>query len=74
MLFSLTATVGSGKTQFKVFIQVGLLCIGSETFFLSFFFFNVYLFTFETQGERQSMSGGGAERKGDAESEAGSRL
>ena len=32
--------------------------------------FNVYLFL----GERQSMSGGGAEREGDTESEAGSRL
>ena len=38
------------------------------TFFLNFF--NVYLFL----SERQSMSGGGAERKGDTESKAGSRL
>ena len=36
-----------------------------------FNFFNVYLF-FERQ--RQSMSGGGAEREGVTESEAGSRL
>ena len=36
------------------------------------FFFNVYLFLRER--ERQSMSGLGAERKGDTESEAGSRL
>ena len=33
-------------------------------------FVNVYLFL----GERQSVSGGGAEREGDTESEAGSRL
>ena len=37
--------------------------------FLSFSFFNVYLFF-----ERQSTSRGGAKRKGDTESEAGSRL
>ena len=35
-------------------------------------FFNVCLFLRES--ERQSMSGGGAEREGDTESEAGSRL
>ena len=34
------------------------------------FFFNVYLFL----RERQSVSRGGAEREGDTESEAGSRL
>ena len=33
-------------------------------------FFNVYLFL----SERQSVSGGGAEREGDTESGAGSRL
>ena len=32
------------------------------------------LFIFETERERQSMSGGGAAREGDTESEAGSRL
>ena len=31
------------------------------------------LFIFERQRDRQSMSGGGAEREGDTESEAGSR-
>ena len=42
-------------------------------FFLIFKnFFNVCLFLRERQ--RQSVSGGGAEREGDAESEAGSRL
>ena len=42
-------------------------------FFLNFFsFFNVYLFL--RQRERQSVSGGGAEREGDTESETGSRL
>ena len=35
-------------------------------------FFNVYLFL--RNRERQSVSGGGAEREGDTESEAGSRL
>ena len=32
------------------------------------------LFIFERVRERQSMSGGGTEREGDTESEAGSRL
>ena len=41
-------------------------------FFLIFFFLNVYLFL--RQRARQSMNGGGAEREGDTESEAGSRL
>ena len=42
-------------------------------FFLNFFsFFNVYLFL--RQRERQSVSGGEAEREGDTESEAGSEL
>ena len=36
------------------------------------FFLNVYSFLKDT--ERQSTSGGGAEREGDTESEAGSRL
>ena len=36
------------------------------------FFFNVYFS--ERERERQSMSRGGAEREGDTESEAGSRL
>ena len=39
---------------------------------IHFFFFNVYLFL--GQRERQSMNGGGAEREGDTESQAGSRL
>ena len=39
-------------------------------FFLVLVFFNVYLFL----TERQSISGGGAEREGDTESKAGSRL
>ena len=39
---------------------------------LQIFFLNVY--SFLTDRERQSMSGGGAEREGDTESEAGSRL
>ena len=38
----------------------------------SFFFF--LMFIFEGEGERQSMSWGGAEREGDTESEVGSRL
>ena len=36
-----------------------------------FFFFKIYLFL---DRERHSMNGGGAEREGDTESEAGSRL
>ena len=40
--------------------------------FLNYYFFNVYLFL--TERERQSTSWGGAEREGDKESEAGSRL
>ena len=36
------------------------------------FYFNVY--SFLRDGERQSISGGGAERDGDIESEAGSKL
>ena len=46
-------------------------------FFLPGFYlkyFNVYLFLIEKERERQSMSGGGAEREGDTESQAGSRL
>ena len=38
----------------------------------SFFFLIFFMFISET--ERQSTSGGGAEREGDTESEAGSRL
>ena len=41
---------------------------GSSIFFFNFF--NVYLFL----RQRQSVSRGGAEREGDTESEAGSRL
>ena len=36
------------------------------------FFFNIFIYFWDR--ERQSMSGGGAEREGDIESEAGSRL
>ena len=36
--------------------------------------FYVHLFLREGERERQSMSGGEAEREGDTESEAGSRL
>ena len=43
----------------------------TKIFFFNFFF-NVYLFIWDR--ERQSMNGGGAEREGDTESEAGSRL
>ena len=39
-----------------------------------FFFFNVYFSFWQRRRWRQSMSGGGAKREGDAESEAGSRL
>ena len=39
-------------------------------FFFNFFFQRLFIFG----TERQSMNGGGAEREGDTESEAGSRL
>ena len=42
--------------------------------FLSFFLTFIYLRERERERERASMSGGGAERKGDRESRAGSRL
>ena len=41
-------------------------------FFKKNFFFNIYLLLRDR--ERQTMSRGGAEREGDTESEAGSRL
>ena len=41
-------------------------------FFVFFNFFLMFIFIFETG--KQSMSGGGAEREGDTESETGSRL
>ena len=37
-------------------------------------FFSIFIFERERQRERQSVSRGGAEREGDPESEAGSRL
>ena len=40
--------------------------------FIKKIFFNLHLFIFDR--ERQSTSGGGAEREGDTESKAGSRL
>ena len=43
-----------------------------EFLILFFKFFNIY--SFLRDRERQSMSGGGAEREGDTESEVGSRL
>ena len=46
-----------------------LALVGSPTLFLKCFFFNVYFL-----GQRESMNGGGAEREGDTESKAGSRL
>ena len=39
-----------------------------------FFFFLMFLFIFEREREKQSASKGGAERKGDTESEAVSKL
>ena len=51
---------------FLKIIQYGFL------FVLNFYFSNAYLFLRDR--ERQSMSGGGAERNGDPESQAGSRL
>ena len=47
-----------------------------SVFQFSYFFilFNVYLFLRERHTDRQSTSGGGAEREGDTDSEAGPRL
>ena len=45
-----------------------------ENIFFIFNFFNVYLFLRERERERQRASRGGAEKEGDTESEAGSRL
>ena len=62
-----------GKTQQH---EPGHLCAAHlavslfPLFFFFFFFFNVYLFL----RERQSVSRGGAEREGDTEYKAGSRL
>ena len=39
-----------------------------------FFFFNFFMFFYFILKERQSVSRGGAEREGDTELEAGSRL
>ena len=41
-------------------------------YFFLIFFSNVFIYFWDR--ERQSMNGGGAEREGDTESEAGSRL
>ena len=57
-----------GVLLFCVFYKRAL---GLKLFFFTFIYlFNVFIF----EGERQSMSGGGAEREGDTESKAGSRL
>ena len=58
------ATASTGGQHQKVW---------SGFFLFSFFFFLTFIY-FETERERQSMNGGGAEREGDTESEAGSRL
>ena len=50
-----------------------LLCLLGCDLFIYFKIFNVYLFLRERE-ERQSVNRGGAEREGDTESEAGSRL
>ena len=47
-------------------------CLPLTNGYILIFFLHFYLFL--TGRERQSMSGGGAEREGDTESEAGSRL
>ena len=43
-------------------------------YFLSYLFFLMFIYFFERESQRQSKSRGGAERKGDTESKAGSRL
>ena len=54
--------------------NISLLPESSEVFFLNFFLMFIFDRERERERERQSMSGGGAERRGDTESEAGSRL
>ena len=49
---------------------VGFESISAFTGWVDFFFFLMFIF----ERERQSMNGGGAEREGDTESQAGSRL
>ena len=51
-------------------------CSGKRSYLFFFLvnFFNVYLFLRKKETERQSISGGGAEREGDTESVAHSRL
>ena len=51
---------------------IGYFIVLSKVILFFVNFFLVYLFL--RQRERESMNGGGAEREGDTESEAGSRL
>ena len=63
-----TPKTDSGILQFILYLYVFFF------FFLFFlnFFFNIFIYFWDR--ERQSMNGGGAEREGGTESEAGSRL
>ena len=63
----LIGRVGKVEAQISILWQTP-----TWIYFSFFFFFSVYLLLRDR--ERQSMSMGGAERGGDTESEAGSRL
>ena len=60
------------QTKNQINITKGYHILTGQNFYLFFYFLNIYLFLRER--ERQSMSEGGAERVGDTESKAGSRL
>ena len=62
--------IASMDTFFESIASLGNLFLKILAKEMHSFFLNVYLFL----TERQSMSGRGAEREGDTESEAGSRL
>ena len=54
------------------FPELSSLCTSVSCSFIYLFIFSTFIYFWDR--ERQSMSGGGAEREGDTESETGSRL
>ena len=58
------------RTITQLALSTRILCASLFFFFLIFFSTFIYFWA----RERQSLNGGGAEREGDTESEAGSRL
>ena len=61
-----------GMYKQELSLHLGSLAPELTLFFFFIIFFNIY--SFLRDRERQSVSRGGAEREGDTESEAGSRL